>query len=125
MTSPAIEVDGPHHKWEITMALTRQSALSREAVRFYVRADQAGLPFDPSGGTVEAAFLTSSRGEPGAGDWKAASWDTSLIGSHVAECVVGPGGTVQLAKGRYYCWLRITIPGGDQVVRQAGMLFID
>lgn len=119
-------IDGPTEKWTVTMGLKRQSVLSREMVPFDVTAFVDGMPYNPTSTVVELAFLTSSRAEPVSGDWKAGVWDTTVIGTYVAMCLVGPGGTVALAAGRYYCWVRITDSTSSEiVVRQVGMLFID
>jgi len=117
-------VDGPGERWRITMGTHRQSSLSREALVWSVTAWRDGKPHDPSSAIVEAAFVIGQSAEPGPEDWKAATWDTSLIKTHVAQCLVGPGGAVQLTRGRYYCWLRIT-DGAEVVVRQAGILLVD
>lgn len=119
------EVEGPREKWTIFMTTKRQSALSKEGVRWFVSASENGLPTDPTGTTVRAAFLTNSRTEPEEADWKACTWQTNLIGTYVAQCLVGPGGTVALVQGRYYCWLRITDGVGEDVIRDTGMLWID
>lgn len=119
-------ITGPHRKWELSMALERISRLSRQFVPFHVAAYVDGQPWDPSAAIAEAAFLPSSRAEPSAGDWKACSWDTNLIGTHVAQCLVGPGGTVQLAAGTYFTWLRVTDSSSNEaVVDPTGRLIVE
>lgn len=126
MAGVRYEIDGPHERWKVTMATKRQSVLSKELVNFDVSASLAGLPVNPTSKTVEVAFLTSSRAEPGAEDWKAAAWDTTLIGTYVAQCLVGPGGTFVPVAGRYYTWVRIIdVSSLETVIRQVGMLWID
>lgn len=121
------DVDGPVEKWQVTMATLRISSLSKEMVRFNVTASVAGLPYNPTSTTVEAAFLASSRAAPSAGDWKAASWDLSLIKTFVAQCIVGLGGAANPGKGRWYTWLRITDSTSGEIVVKGplGKLFID
>lgn len=111
------------------MATKRQSVLSKEMVNFHVSASLAGQVVNPTSApakTVDVAFLTNSRGEPVSGDWKAASWDTTVIGTYVAQCLVGPGGTFVPVAGRYYTWVRITdTASSETVIRQVGTLYID
>jgi hypothetical protein len=100
-------------------------ATSREYVQVPVRALSAGLPVDLSADTVEMAFLTSSAA-PTSGDWRAASWDVDSTGSparYRAQCLVGPGGTAELAAGVYNVWVRVT-DNPEVPVRRAGQLRI-
>lgn len=127
MPAAVYEVDGPVEKWQVTMATLRISSLSKEMVRFNVSAAVAGLPYNPTSTTVEAAVLASSRAVPTSGDWKAAAWDLSLIKTYVAQIIVGPGGLINPGKGRYYPWLRITDSTSGEIVVKGpvGKLFID
>lgn len=124
----AFRVTGPVYKWVVSMDLVRLSVLTSETVRFPVSADADGLPYDPTGATVEMAFTDRDTADPAPGDWTAGSWDVTLIGSYVAGCLVGPTGKV-LAPGVWRCWVRITDTGpggsGETVVRQAGELIVD
>lgn len=125
MSIVAYQISGPIHKWVITMDLERISALSLERVRFPVSADSAGVPYNPTAATVQAAFMATDAGEPGGGDWKACTWDTTLIGTYVAGCLVGPGGTVTLAAGLHTVWVKITdATAGESPVRQVGQLLV-
>jgi hypothetical protein len=88
-----------------------QSALSREFVPAAVTATAAGQPVNPTGDVVEFAF-TAISAKPVTGDWKSGSWDGTQPqtpgNAYIAHCLVGPGGTVQLAAGRYQMWIRVT-----------------
>lgn len=88
-----------------------QSALSREYVPAAITATSAGSPINPTGDVVEFAF-TAVDAQPASGDWKAGSWESTQPrqpgNAYIARCLVGPGGTVQLAAGRYAMWVRIT-----------------
>jgi hypothetical protein len=92
-------------------AVITQSALSREYVAVAITAKAAGTPINPTGDTVEFAFTTGTA-KPGAGDWKTGSWDGTQpqtpSNAYIAHCLVGPGGTVELAAGRYRMWVRVT-----------------
>lgn len=116
-------IEPPRLKWVIAMDVERIDVNSLEQVTFSVFADSAGTVYNPTSATVSAAFMSSSA-KPQAGDWKAASWDTSLIGTYRAGCMVGTGGAAQLAAGEYYAWLRIVDPGGETVIRQVGQLIV-
>lgn len=100
-------------------------ATSREYVHVPVRAQSAGLPVDVSADTVEMAFQAGSTA-PAPGDWRAASWDvdsTITPARYRAQCLVGPGGTVELAAGVYSVWVRVT-DAPEIPVRRAGQLRI-
>ncbi|MDX3245843.1 hypothetical protein [Streptomyces sp. ME18-1-4] len=88
-----------------------QSALSREYVAVAITATVAGTPVNPTGDVVEFAF-TMGTAQPATGDWKTGSWDGTQPrtpgNAYIAHCLVGPGGTVELAAGRYTMWVRIT-----------------
>lgn len=116
-------IEPPALKWVISMDVVRVDVNSLEQVTFSVFADSAGAIHDPTTGTVKAAFISTSA-KPQAGDWKTCTWDTSLIGTYRAACLVGTGGAVVLAAGEYYAWLQIADPGGETIVRQVGQLIV-
>ena len=91
------------------MAGVSISSLSTQYILVPVRAQSMGLPYNPTGLTVEMAFI-DGWAEPGSGDWNAASWaSTSTVnGAYLAQCLVGPEGTITLAIGAYQTWVRIT-----------------
>jgi hypothetical protein len=74
-----------------------------------------GAAVDPTSATVEVAFPAPTV-EPTS--WNAASWETAGSRYH-ARCLVGPGGTVQLADGTYDMWVRITGLDPELIVRKA------
>lgn len=88
-----------------------QSALSLEFVAVAITATAAGTPVNPTADLVEFAF-TEVTAKPASGDWKTGSWDGTAPrtpgNAYIAHCLVGPGGTVALAAGRYTMWVRIT-----------------
>ncbi|WP_157875966.1 hypothetical protein [Peterkaempfera griseoplana] len=98
-------------------------AASREYVLVSVTATVEAAPYDPTGDLVEFSF-------PGPGadpvTWVPGSWDTHPVpgtSTFTARCLVGPGGDVTLAQGRYAVWVRIT-DNPEVPVRQAGLLAI-
>lgn len=88
----------------------RTDTATLEYVRLHVTASTGGQPIDPTSLTIEMAFPTPGV-PPVSLDWKPATWDTDTIGSttrYLAECLVGPAGTVTLAAGAYDTYLRVT-----------------
>ena len=92
------------------MSLTVSSA-SLQLVPALVEAIVAGAPYNPTGDQVAFAFTTPGTSPMGA-QWWPGSWDsTSPAGGgswYTALCLVGPGGTVQLAPGSYQVWVKVT-----------------
>lgn len=83
------------------------STLATTYVRVPVYADQLGAVVNPTSYTVQMALI-SGPDNPGSGDWKAASWTTTAQGQYVAQCLVGPSGTVTLTAGlTYNVWIQI------------------
>lgn len=99
------------------------SVLSTEYVKVSVSAFVGGQYIDPSGDTVQMAFPLKGV-DPVSGDWKAASWETVDATTHNARCLVGPaGGVIQLAKGAYEVWVKIT-DSPEVPAKNAGFLRI-
>jgi hypothetical protein len=106
------------------VAGTTISSLSTQYVQVPVRAYSEGLPYNPTGLTVQMGFV-SGWGHPGT--WNAASWaSTSTIsGYYIAQCLVGPGsGGVDLAVGTYNVWLMVTSSPEIPVLVSGGTLTI-
>jgi hypothetical protein len=100
-------------KWEI-------SSISKEYVPAAVTA-----PHDPTALTVMFAFTTS---EVAAGaTWYSGSWDGAAVlqsdGTYraIAQCMVGPGGTVTLAVGSYVVHVKVT-DNPEIPAKKAGIL---
>lgn len=94
------------------------SHLSLEYVRIRVQATVDGVDRNPTTDTVKVAF-PALNADPA--DWKDASWETDADGHHFARCLVGPSGTVELAKGRYAAWIQVD-DNPETVVRAAGQV---
>lgn len=122
MAVTTFDIGPPRLKWVIVMDADRIDVNSLEQVTFSVFADSAGAVYDPTSATVSAAFLPTSA-KPAGTDFHACTWDTSLIGTYRAACLVGTGG-VALIAGEYYAWLKIADPGGETVIRQVGTLIV-
>jgi hypothetical protein len=125
-TGPVLDIGPPDAKWEVRLVSAQQrfSALSTEPVVATVKAYQAGAPLNPTTGTVQMAFLATPLAQPGAGDWKAGSWDTNEIGEYVAQCEIGPAGAVTLTAGQWWVWVQITL-NPVTVVRQVGSIVVE
>jgi len=123
MAVTTFTIEPPTLKWVISMDVVRVDVNSLEQVTFSVFADTAGTVYNPTVATASAAFIPSSA-KPASGDWKTCTWDTSLIGTYRAACLIGTGGAVALPAGEYYAWLRLVDPGGETVIRQVGQLIV-
>lgn len=103
-----------------------QSSLSLEFVDAAVTVTVGGNPLNPTGDTVQFAFLPDGV-KPGVGDWKTGSWDTTQPrptgNAYMAQCLVGPGGTVTLAPGTYTMWIKI-LDSPEVPVSSYGLLTI-
>lgn len=89
------------------------SAASLEEVLAGVTARRNGAAVDPTGNTVQMAFLDEPPevASPESGDWKTASWETNATtdpDQYEAKCLVGPSGTTTLTAGVYYVWVKVT-----------------
>lgn len=84
-----------------------QSSLSTAYVQIPVQAYVDGDPINPTSDVVEMAFVTVGA-DPGVSDWVDASWTTAPAGTYLAQCLVGPDGDADLARGIYGAWVRIT-----------------
>ena len=76
----------------------------------YVTAVVTCLKGDPTTDTVQMAFIAPGT-DPQPTDWKTATWDTTVTlgaNQYMAQCLVGPGGTVQLAVGSYQYFVKVT-----------------
>ena len=99
------------------------SAISTEYVKVRVSQTTAGTVYNPTSDVVQFAFLTSQSATPITSDWKSGSWETAGT-RYYARCLIGPSGTVVLAKGTYYVWLKIT-DSPEIPVRLIGQVRID
>jgi hypothetical protein len=100
------------------------SSLSKEYVRVSVHAKENGVVVNPTTDVVQMAFTAGI--DPVGGDWKTASWETDATSepdTYYARCLVGPGGTVTLAAGRYTVWLKLT-DATEIPVRKIGQLVV-
>lgn len=127
MPGTIFTVEGPVPKWEVALVQQRISSASTEYLRANVYASSGGVVVDPTSATVEFAFLASDY-DPAGADWQAGDWDTTDIGTYVAQMLVGPSGyELSAAVGSYYVWLRLTVTGDDpeELVRQIGKLIVE
>jgi len=118
-----LDIGAPTERWRVGVPTVQQYAsTSREYVPVPVSAMVAGVPYDPTGDTVQMAFV-AGFGEPASGDWKAAVWDSAGGGRYFAQCLIGPGGTVVLAPGVWNVWVKIT-DSPEVPVRLSGQIEI-
>lgn len=106
------------------MGIERYSVLSVSPVQFSVFADRNGAVYNPTGATFQVAFLTHA-GDPVDTDWRAGTWETSIIGTYVGQVKIGPGTTAILGRGEYYTWTKIIdVALGETDVRQVGKIIV-
>lgn len=88
--------------------MSSQPALSLQYVTFAVLPTSFGGAINPTGDTVQFAF---TLGGANPSTWYAGTWASTTpltSGAYLAQCLVGPGGTVALTRGSYSCWIKIT-----------------
>lgn len=106
-----------------------QSSLSLQYVQIPVTATVGGNPLNPTSDTVQFAFTvnTGSPVNPVSGDWKAGSWDGAQPrppgNAYLAQCLVGPGGTIALTPGVYSMWIKV-LDSPETPVIDVGLLTI-
>lgn len=84
------------------------SSQSRQYVKVPVTAKLAGVLLNPTTDVVRMAF--SPMGSPPA-TWTGATWETDSTttpATYLARMMVGPGGTIQLARAIYDIWVQVT-----------------
>ncbi len=72
---------------------------------------KSGVPYNPTGDTVQFAFMPTPTQVPQVSDWVSGSWDTdttSVLYPYSAKCLVGPAGTITLGIGTYIIYVKIT-----------------
>lgn len=109
-------------KWEVgVLQGTSISSQSLEYVRIgSVSAQFGGIAVNPTADVVKMAFM-SSTAAPSVSDWKTASWNTVGAGQYQIQCLIGPGGVIQLTPGYWYVWVQIT-DNPETIVRSADIL---
>lgn len=85
------------------------STASLQYVPAQVSALKEGVPYNPTADTVYMAFTPGvSPTTPTSGfTFYLGSWDVAQ-GAYYALCLVGPGGTTQLASGIWTVWVKVT-----------------
>lgn len=87
------------------------SQLSTQYVIIPVKAVKAGASYNPTGDTVQFAFAPSATYVPQVSDWVAGVWQTdtsSLLYPYLAQCLVGPGGAINLGIGTYVIYIKVS-----------------
>jgi len=70
-----------------------------------------GTVFNPTSSAVQMAFMPQATQVPQNTDWQSAIWATrnnNILEPYAAQCLVGPGGTVQLSIGTYIIYVKVT-----------------
>ena len=88
--------------------------MSHLSLQYYfvpVSVTKLGLAYNPTGDTVQFAFMPTPTQVPMVSDWVSGSWDTnqaSVLFPYSCKCLVGPGGTITLGIGTYVAYTKIT-----------------
>lgn len=88
-----------------------QSHLALKNIFIPVAATRLGLPYNPTGDTVQFAFMPTPTQVPQQGDLVSGAWETwttDILYPYRAKCLVGPGGTIVLGIGTYIIYVKIT-----------------
>jgi hypothetical protein len=72
-----------------------------------------------TGETPVQVAVVSHRANPDDDEWHPAEWDDAEV-----RIMIGPGTDIVLAAGDYRVWINIDPPGGENVVRKAGVLSV-
>ncbi len=99
------------------------SALSSEYVRVSVAAAVNGTDIDPTGDTVQMAFVPQGA-VPAVSDWKTASWETDATVQppiHYVRAVVGPTGIITLTPGVFDTYVKV-VDNPELPVKNAGQM---
>jgi hypothetical protein len=97
-------------RWIVGYSQIVISHLSTEYVLVPISATKEGVSYNPTGDTVEMAFMPNSVQQPGNADWMEASWetdDTNIIYPYSVKCLVGPSGVITLVPGNYVMFVKI------------------
>lgn len=103
--------DNAYQEWTVGTTTIGQSHLSLEYVYVPVSATKLGATYNPTGDTVQFAFMPTPTQVPQTSDWQTGAWDTvstDVIYPYRAKCLVGPGGTIVLTVGIYVIYIKIT-----------------
>jgi hypothetical protein len=104
-------------------AILDLSVLSTEYVLIPVQALVDGVATDPTIYPVQFAF-TAIGVDPSGLDWVDAGWQGGTTnGLYIAQCLVGPAGTITLTPGLWAIWIKVT-SNPEIPVMQPGLLQI-
>jgi len=82
------------------------SSLSTQLVQVPIQATYEGAPYNPTSDVVQFAFV---QGPAYPATWFTGSWQTTVQGNYLAQCLIGPsGGVTVLTPATYYVWVQIT-----------------
>jgi hypothetical protein len=96
-------------------------ATSTMLVQVPIQATLDGEPYDPTGDVVSMAFVVGS-GQPAS--FNSGSWQTTVQGYYLAQCLVGPeNGGVVLAPATYGIFVKI-VDNPEVPILPAGSLQI-
>jgi hypothetical protein len=105
------ETSVPETGWLVGFETLTLSHLSTEYVLVPLQVTKSGVSYNPTGDTLQFAFMPNSVQQPTSGDWVNGVWETvatNIIYPYNATCLVGPSGSTALTTGTYIIYLKIT-----------------
>ena len=87
------------------------SHLSTQYYLVPVSVTNLGLPYNPTGDSVQFAFMPTPTQVPQPSDLVGGVWETnpySVLFPYNAKCLVGPGGTITLGIGTWIVYQKTT-----------------
>jgi hypothetical protein len=93
---------------------------SLEYVQCVVQVSAGNEAYNPTADEVQFAFV---QGSSYPSTWYTGSWTQNLQSQYVAQCLIGPAGTVTLTPAQWTVWVKIT-DDPEIPIRTAGTVTI-
>jgi hypothetical protein len=101
------------------------SSLATLMIQVPISARLNGSPnYNPTGDIVQLAFMAGDN-KPTTPDWQTGSWAIDPGPEYLAQCLVGPTGTVTLAVGTWSIWVKVLDNPETPVLPDVGTLIVD
>lgn len=101
----------PGTDWTVSYTSIGLSQLATEYVIIPISVTMAGAAYNPTGDTVQFAFMPTVTQVPQVSDWVTGEWVTvssNILYPYSAQCLVGPAGTITLGIGTYLIYVKVT-----------------
>jgi hypothetical protein len=108
---PIFTLGNPSFQWLFSPQRASISHLATAPVIAPVAVTKAGIPYDPTGDTVQLAFMAQTTQVPQSSDWVTGTWvsePSNVLYPQSAQCLIGTGGSITLGIGRYVVYCKIS-----------------